>query len=190
MTSINNEDLQKIFLNIEQSLDICFVGLEGIENGYKNTPEDTVIPFVLQIDKLPTVRSYIIKSLYIFLASTFEEYVLNIITKFFSDNKELSNSEDNFYTKFSRLVKKINCDDLNKKIIVLKVMLIVRNYIVHGDSELKLSKNDLDILSNDDSFKQIKINYEKKHYNKDDILCFLCVCRDVCSSIDSFTKVI
>ena len=69
-------------------------------------------------------------------------------------------------------------------------MLIVRNYIVHGDSELKLSKNDLDILSNDDSFKQIKLNYEKKHYNKDDILCFLCVCRDVCSSIDSFTKVI
>ena len=128
------------------SLNTVCVGLNGVSLGTAAKPEDMDVTW--EPGDVATssaqARAFVIKSTYVFLSTSFEAYLKNVHSLFVSNEEEYSSKK--LVEKIECIYKKANLNENNYRLILLKMMIHMRNRIVHLSSNSKLSSSEKDKL--------------------------------------------
>lgn len=128
------------------SLNTVCVGLNSVSSGSATKPDD------MDVTWKPTdvatssaqARIFVIKSTYVFLSTNYEAYLKNIHSLFISNEDDYRSK--NLVEKIEYIYKKAILNENDYRLILLKMMIHMRNRIVHLSSKSKLSSSEKDKL--------------------------------------------
>ena len=128
------------------SLNTVCVGLNGVSSGFATKPEDMDVTWKPGdvATSSAQARIFVIKSTYVFLSTNFEAYLKNICSLFVSNVKDYSSKS--LVEKVEYIYKKAGLNEKNYRLILLKMIIHMRNRIVHLSSKSKLSSSEKDKL--------------------------------------------